>query len=77
MIMYNGLDYIENPPKFKVGDMISWLCEEDQRIHSAKVLFVNYALMGRYCEDINYEVNDECNGPSVTRFIDEYDVLKI
>ena len=40
-------------------------------MHHAEVLFVNYALIGNYAIDVNYEVLDECNGPAVTRFIDE------
>lgn len=71
----NSFDGIMNPPKYKVGDIISWMCDEDQRIHNAIVQFVNYAAIGNYLEDINYEVLDECNGPAITRFIDEYDVL--
>ncbi|MBR5702933.1 MAG: hypothetical protein IKX45_01620 [Bacteroidales bacterium] len=60
-------------PKFKVGDIIYWYCDDDQRVHHAEVLFVNYALVGNRALDVNYEVLDECNGPAVTRFIDEYD----
>lgn len=64
---------IENPPRFKTGDTIFWYCDDDQRVHHAKVLMVHYAMMGRYLADINYEVVDECNGPAITRFIDEED----
>lgn len=63
----------KNPPKFKIGDTIYWHCDDDQRVHHAKVLFVNYAPIGNYCEDVNYEVLDECNGPAKTRFIDEFE----
>ena len=73
-IELNALKHITNPPKFKIGDTICWYCDDDQRVHQAKVLMVNYALLGDYIEDINYEVIDECNGPATVRFIDELDV---
>ena len=69
----NEFQGILNPPKFKIGDTIFWFCDEDQRIHHAKVLAVNYALMGVHIDDINYEVLDDCNGDAITRFVDEYD----
>ncbi len=28
-------------PKFKIGDTIYWYCDEEQRVHHAKVDFVN------------------------------------
>lgn len=60
-------------PKYKIGDTIQWLCEEDQRIHEAKVEFVNFA--GAGYPDINYEVTDYFNGEKKTTFVDEYDVI--
>lgn len=69
----NEYQGIQNPPKFKIGDTIFWYCDKDQRIHHAKVLMVNYALIGNHLEDINYEVIDECSEPAETRFIDESD----
>ena len=62
-----------NPPKFRVGDTIFWLCDDDQRVHHAKVLAVVSAPVGKYLEDVSYEVLDECNGPAVRRYIDQYD----
>ena len=67
------MNQLIDPPKFKVGDTIYWVCDDDQRVHHARVLFVNYALIGNRAFDINYEVLDECNGPAITRFIDEFD----
>ena len=69
----NEFQGIFNPPKFKIGDTIFWFCDEDQRFHHAKVLAINYTLMGAHIDDINYEVIDDCNGDAITRFIDEYD----
>jgi 8-oxo-dGTP diphosphatase len=68
-------DHIVNPPKFKIGDIIYWHCDADQMVHHAKVLMVNYALMGNHIEDVNYEVIDECDGSNAIRFIDEYDAF--
>ena len=65
------MSQLVNPPKFTVGDTIYWVCDDDQRVHHAKVLFVNYALIVNHAIDVNYEVLDECNGPAVIRFIDE------
>ena len=67
------MNQLVNPPKFTIGDTIYWVCDDDQRVHHAKVLFVNYALVGNHAIDVSYEVLDECNGPAVTRFIDECD----
>ena len=67
------MNKLANPPRFKVGDTIYWFCDDDQRVHHATVVFVNYALVGNHAIDINYEVLDECNGPAVTLFIDDYD----
>lgn len=72
-IELNEFKHILNPPRFKIGDTIYWLCNEDQRVHHAKVLMVNYALLGGCIDDVNYEVIDECNGPDSVRFIDERD----
>jgi len=63
-----------NPPKFKVGDTICWFCDKEQRIHQAKVNFVNCVHIGNFYEDINYEVEAECCGKKQTLFIDENDV---
>ena len=65
----------KNPPKFNVGNTIYWYCDDDQRVHHAKVLSIVYFLAGEYVEDISYEVLDECNGPAVRRYIDQYDAM--
>lgn len=67
------MNTLADQPRFKIGDTIYWFCDDDQRVHHAEVLFVNYAVMGNHCVDVNYEVLDECNGPAITRFIDEFD----
>lgn len=59
--------------KFKVGDIIYWFCDIDNKIHQAEVLFVNYAGVGY--PDINYEVETVCCGEKKTLFIDEYDII--
>lgn len=59
--------------KYKVGDIIYWYCDEEQCIHHAEVLFVNYA--GAGYPDINYEVEAICCGELRTIFIDEYSVM--
>ena len=65
----------KNPPKFNVGNTIYWYCDDDQRVHHAKVLSIVYFLAGEYVEEISYEVLDECNGPAVRRYIDQYDAM--
>ena len=72
-IELNEFKHILNPPRFKIGDTIYWLCNDDQRVHHAKVLMVNYALLGDYIDDVNYEVIDECNGSGSVCFVDERD----
>ena len=67
---FNG---ILNPPNYKIGDTIYWVCDDDQRVHHAKVLMVNYALLGDHICDINYEVFDECGDTPSICFIDEFD----
>jgi hypothetical protein len=63
------------PPKFKIGDTIYWYSNEEQRMHHAKVTFVNYVHIGNFYDDINYEVEIECCGKKKTMFIDENDAL--
>ena len=67
--------HFKNPPKFNVGNTIYWYCDDDQRVHHAKVLSIVYFLAGEYVEEISYEVLDECNGPAVRRYIDQYDAM--
>jgi hypothetical protein len=64
-----------NPPKYKVGDTIYWYCNEDGRVHNAEVLFVNVAKVGDFYIEVNYEVEEECDGIKKTLFIDDYDVM--
>lgn len=59
--------------RFKVGDIIYWYCDLEQKVHSAKVIFVNYACAGY--RDINYEVKAFCCGEEKTLFIDENDAM--
>ena len=59
--------------KYKVGDIIYWFCDLDNKIHHAEVLFVNYA--GAGYPDITYEVETVCCGEKKTLFIDEYDII--
>ena len=47
---------MENPPRYKIGDTIYWYCDKEQRTHHAIVEFVNFVHIGRFYEDINYEV---------------------
>lgn len=65
----------KNPPNFNVGNTIYWYYDDDQRVHHAKVLSIVYFLAGEYVEEISYEVLDECNGPAVRRYIDQYDAM--
>lgn len=60
--------------KFKVGDIIYWYCDKEQRVHSSTVLFVNMA--GAGYPDINYEVEVECCGEIKTVFVDENDAME-
>ena len=66
---------MENPPKYKIGDTIYWYCDKEQRTHHAIVEFVNYVHIGRFYEDINYEVEVVCCGEKKTMFIDENDAM--
>ena len=63
------------PPKYKVGDTTYWYCNEDGRVHNAEVLFVNVAKVGDFYIEVNYEVEEECNGIKKTLFIDDYDAM--
>ena len=65
----------ENSPKYKIGDTIYWYCDKEQRTHHAIVEFVNFVHIGRFYEDINYEVEVVCCGEKKTMFIDEYDAM--
>ena len=64
-----------NPPKYKIGDTIYWYCNEDERVHNAEVQFVNFAKAGDIYIEVNYEVEEECDGIKKTLFIDDYDVM--
>ena len=64
-------------PKFKVGDTIYWYCSEDDSVHNAKVLFVNFAKAGDYYIEVNYEVETECKGEKHTLFIDDCDAMEM
>ena len=66
---------MENTPKYKIGDTIYWYCDKEQRTHHAIVEFVNFVHIGRFYEDINYEVEVVCCGEKKTMFIDEYDAM--
>ncbi len=64
-----------NPPKFKIGDTIYWYCNEDGQVHNAEVQFVNIAKVGDHYIEVNYEVEDDCNGERKTVFVDDYDAM--
>ena len=66
---------MENPPRYKIGDTIYWYCDKEQRTHHAIVEFVNFVHIGRFYEDINYEVEVVCCGEKKTMFIDEFDAM--
>lgn len=66
---------MENPPRYKIGDTIYWYCDKEQRTHHAIVEFVNFVHIGRFYEDINYEVEVVCCGEKKIMFIDEYDAM--
>lgn len=66
---------MENPPRYKIGDTIYWYCDKEQRTHHAIVEFVNFVHIGRFYEDINYEVEVVCCGEKKTMFIDKYDAM--
>ena len=64
-------------PKFKIGDIIYWYCNKEQRTHQAQVEFVNYVHIGEFYDDISYEVKAESCGEVRTLFIDENDAMSI
>lgn len=66
---------METPPRFKIGDTIYWYCDKEQKIHHARVAFVNYVHIGKHYDDINYEVEVECCGEKRIMFIDENDIM--
>ena len=74
-MIVNELDSSENqiinPPRFKVGNTIYWICDEDQSVHHATVLSVNYEIAGNQVHDVNYKVLDECINPAIVRYIDD------
>ena len=45
-------------------------------MHNAEVHFVNYAKAGDIYIEVNYEVEEECNGIKKTLFIDDYDAME-
>ena len=51
------------------------MVNEDGRVHHAEVQFVNVAKAGDIYIEVNYEVEDECNGIKKTLFIDDYDAM--
>ncbi len=61
--------------KYSVGDTVSWFCNDDGKIHTAKVSCVNKAMTSTGPE-INYEIYDYLFGEVKTFFVDEYDVLE-
>lgn len=66
---------MENPPKYKIGDTIYWYCDKEQRTHHAIVEFVNFVHIGKFYENINYEVDVVCCSEKKTMFINEYDAM--
>lgn len=64
----------EMKARFKVGDIIFWYCDREQRVHKAQVEFVNYAGVG--FPDTNYEVHTICCGEKRTVFVDENDAME-
>ena len=64
----------EYPPRFSVGDIITWFCDDDGELHSGTVLYVNKAMTATSME-INYEVEGELFGSPYTFFVDEYNVI--
>lgn len=66
---------METPPKYKVGDTIYWYCEKEHQTHHAIVSFVNFVHVGRFYDEINYEVEAICCGKKQTMFIDENDAM--
>lgn len=67
---------ITTPPKYKVGDTIYWYCKNDDCVHHAEVLFVNFAMAGDDYIEVNYEVELIYKGIKQTLFIDDYDVME-
>lgn len=61
-------------PKYTVGDTISWFCNDDGKVHSGTIAYVNKAMTSTGPE-INYEICDYLFGEEKTFFVDEYDVL--
>ena len=66
---------MENSPRYKIGDTIYWYCDKEQRTHHAVVEFVKFVHIGRFYEDINYEVEVVCCCEKKTMFIDENDAM--
>lgn len=60
----------EYPPRFSIGDIITWFCDDDGELHSGTVLYVNKAMTATGME-INYEVEDELFGEPHTFFRQE------
>ncbi len=44
-------------PKFSIGNIITWFCDDDGELHSGTVLYINKAMTATGME-INYEARN-------------------
>lgn len=65
----------EYSPKFSVGDIITWFCDDDGELHSGTVLYVNKAMTATGME-VNYEVRDMLLGEPHTFFVDDCNAME-
>lgn len=54
-------------PKFSIGNIITWFCDDDGELHSGTVLYVNKAMTATAME-INYEARNMLLGEPHTFF---------
>ncbi len=54
-------------PKFSIGNIITWFCDDDGELHSGTVLYINKAMTATGME-INYEARNMLLGEPHTFF---------
>ena len=54
-------------PKFSIGNILTWFCDDDGELHSGTVLYINKAMTATGME-INYEARNMLLGEPHTFF---------
>ena len=59
-------------PKYKVGDIVSWVCNSCGDVHKGKI---DFAVSGFAYDPPHYEVLTVCCGEEKRVYVSEWDVL--